>query len=417
MMDQSSVTVIQNIGQLVTMAPIVEKKGAIVKEADLGVLRNSWLVLTDGKVREYGTGDVPSHYLHKKEVQTYDAQEQLVLPGFVDSHTHPLFAGKRHHEFAQRLDGATYAEIASAGGGIQATVRATKQASDKELLHLVESRLAEFLRHGVTTVEVKSGYALELNEELRHLEILKLLQEKVPQTVRRTCLALHAIPVDKTEEEFIQEMTEHLLPELVSRSLADYVDVFVEEGYFSGSRVIPFLKASVDAGLGIRLHVDEFTDSGGGALAASFNASSADHLQYCSEQSIAALAKAGTVATLLPGTSLYTGIPYANARKFLDQGCYVSLASDFNPGSCVIDNLPFIASLGALHCGLSAPQALTAITWHAAKSLDLDKSKGALAIGFDADLVFYEFENVNEWVADFGRRRPTQVWCGGEKVV
>ena len=179
--------------------------------------------------------------------------------------------------------------------------------------------------------------------------------------------------MDKTEEEFIQEMTEHLT-ELVSRSLADYVDVFVEEGYFSGSRVIPFLKASVDAGLGIRLHVDEFTDSGGGALAASFNASSADHLQYCSEQSIAALAKAGTVATLLPGTSLYTGIPYANARKFLDQGCYVSLASDFNPGSCVIDNLPFIASLGALHCGL--PRRSFLITWHAAKSLDLDKSKG-----------------------------------------
>ncbi len=293
-------------------------------------------------------------------------------------------------------------------------MQATSAATSDELEDLARSRLQKFLRYGVTTVEAKSGYGLTVDEERRHLKIIKKLRDGMSQTVVPTCLALHAIPRGKTAQQYVQEVQDQLLPDLVADDLARFVDAFIEKGYFSAVDVVPFFKEAQRRNLGVRVHADEFSESGGASLAADLGASSADHLQCASVNAIDRLARAGVVATLLPGTSLYTGLAYANAKPFFEKGCSVALATDFNPGSCVIDNLPMIASLGALHCGLSTAQAVAAVTHAPAQSLGLSGSKGAIKEGYDADFVLYEMEDVDEWIADFGRRTPQQVWCRGE---
>ncbi len=406
---------VHNIGSLVTCERLVkEARYTAIKAEDLSIKRNAWLAVDDGTVVASGEGDAPAAY---KGFKPINAKQKLVLPGLVDSHTHPVFGGDRTHEFAARLDGKTYQQIAAAGGGIKYSISQTRAASDEELLENCLGILETFLRHGVTTVEAKSGYGQNAAEEIRCLEVLRKAALQVPQTLSVTCLGLHDRPKEFADNaSFIQHMTDELLPEVSRLGLATWVDAFVENGYFSAAEVEPYYRRAKSLGLKLRMHADEFAPSGAAEAAARWGAVSADHMQKASDEGIEALAEASAVAVMLPGTSFYTKIPYADAARFRDKGCAIAVASDFNPGSCYLSNLPFTASLAALYCGLSPYEALVAVTLNAAKALDLHKAKGALAPGYDADFIIHKLTTVEQWIADFGQTQPHQVYCAGTLV-
>lgn len=400
------------------MGPLATRlKPNNVEAQDLGRLSNAWLAVKDGKVVSVGQGDPPAAYTACCTWQRIDARRQVVLPGLIDAHTHPLFAGSRAHEFAKRLAGATYQAIAAQGGGIQSTVRATRAASDEELLTLTRQRLQDMLDLGVTTIEVKSGYGLSVAEELRHLRLLTSLKRQLPQHLSITCLALHAVPLEYEQlADYVDVCTRELLPVIADEGLADWIDAFVETGYFSTTDLTDYVRRARELGLGLRLHADEFSNAGAAQAAADWGAKSADHLQYADSAGIESMAAADVTAILLPGTSLYTKIPFTSARPFVKAGVPVAIATDFNPGSCVIDNLAMMASVGAIHCGLNLAQAIAAVTYTAAYSLDLHRSKGALSPGYDADFFISPLSSIEEWLADFGRTPPSRVFIAGQQV-
>jgi imidazolonepropionase len=403
---------IRDIQDLITWNPLVqENRNTSISMNDLGRLTNGWLAVDAGKVADYGTGDPPELYA---SWPSHSAQGGLVIPGMVDSHTHAIFGGERSQEFVQRLNGATYQEIAASGGGIASSRKSTREASDEILITSLKKHLSNMGALGITSVEVKSGYGLNVESETRLLKLLKKFQAQAPITMRTTCLALHApSPEHDSLKSYVEACCQELLPRVKEEGLADYVDAFIEEGYFSVQDVEPYAQKAIELGLGIRLHADEFSDAGAAAAAAAWGAVSADHLQFASDSGIKAMAKAGVVATILPGTSLFTNIPYTNGRRLADHGCAVAVATDFNPGSSYIDNLPMLAVISSLHGGLRPAESLAAVTRIPALSLGLTK-KGALAKGFDADLVIYEdLPNLEAWFYDFGKTRPSTVMVAG----
>ncbi len=403
---------VHNIGSLLTLETLVtEQRHTVLTPSDLSIKKNAWLAIDGGKVLASGEGAIPTLYLAYPKL---DAGQRLVTPGLVDCHTHPVFGGDRTHEFAARLEGKSYQDIAKSGGGIKYSIQATRAASSAELLERCLGSLKTFLRHGVTTVEAKTGYGQNAKEEIRCLEVLAAAAKVVPQTLSITCLGLHDRPDDFPDKAtFIRHMTEELLPEVKRRNLAQWVDAFVEADYFSVEDVAPYFEKAKGLGLDIRIHADEFAPSGAAEAAAAWGAASADHMQKASDRGIEALARAGGVAVMLPATSFYSKIAYADASRFRDKGCAVAVASDFNPGSCYLSNLPLVASLSALYCGLSPSEALAAVTWNAAKALRLEYAKGALSKGFDADFVVHGLNSLEQWIADFGQTAPLHVYCKG----
>jgi len=408
--------VITEIGTLVTMQPLVrERRWSRIQGRDLGALRTAWLALDQGQVVAFGTGSLPEAY---HSWPNLSAKGGLVLPGLVDCHTHPCYGGTRSQEFAQRLAGATYQQIAAAGGGIKSTVHATREWSEEELANRTLAHLRRFLRHGVTTVEAKSGYGLSVEHELKMLRAIRKASAETPQTVVPTCLALHAMPPEFTDKKaYAHAVTENLLPQVAREGLAMAVDAFVEKGYFEPADCEAYIRKARELGLAVRIHADEFADSGAAAAAVQWQALSADHLECANQNAIEAMAQQQVVGVLLPGTSLYTKIPYTRAEPFRTAGCPMALATDFNPGSCRIENLPFVATLGALHCGMTAAEALAAVTIVPAYSLRLHHRKGALVPGFDADVVIYrDLDTVEEWIADMGQHQPDIVFVRGEAI-
>jgi imidazolonepropionase len=407
--------ILTDIGELCTLENLVaEQRATGITADDLTQKKNAWLAAQNGKVIASGSGPVPSTYDGWRAVS---ARGGLVLPGFVDSHTHPIFAGSRTNEFLLRMSGASYQDIAAAGGGIASSMKATRAASDEELGQDTLGRLETFLRHGVTTVECKSGYGLSVVEELRLLRVLSGCRQRTPQQLSITCLALHAkSPEIPDKKAYADACARDLLPLLSREGLADGVDAFIEDGYFSVDEVRGFFQTARDLGFAVRVHADEFTDAGGGAFAAEVQAASADHLQYVSDDGLKRMAAAGVTATILPGTSLYTNIPFTNGRRIMAAGVPLAIATDFNPGSCVIDNISLIATVASIHCGVPPAAVLAGVTWVAARSLGLGARKGALAAGFDADLTVWSHKTFADWIADFGRQRPREVYIEGRPV-
>ncbi len=424
--------VVENIGKLITLEPLAKTfSGGSVTIKDLGILGpKAWLAIDQhGRVHGAGVAPLPSLYDQWTKV---DAQGGLVLPGLVDSHTHPLWGGSRDGEFVLKAAGKTYQEIAQqeGGGGILTTVRATRQAGDEVLASLLGQRLERMRASGTTTVEVKSGYGLSVSEELRHLRLLHEVSTQQAMTLRITCLALHAPSPDFSKvDDYIARCCQELLPEAHRLGLISSVDAFVERGYFTPEMVQPYLQKATDLGLMIRLHADEFQESGAALLGATWGARSLDHLQCVSPDALPQVAASGSVATLLPGTSLYSRIPWAQASPLRQQGIPVALGSDFNPGSCLLSNLPLMASLGAVHCGLTLEEAIAAVTFIPAYSLGLTPHrywgqqkqggggfKGALAPGFDGDFILYSHTRASQWLADFGQTPPQRLWIQGQEI-
>jgi imidazolonepropionase len=319
-----------------------------------------------------------------------DARGAAVVPGFVDAHTHLAFAGDRDEEVHARLAGATYEEIARAGGGIVGTVAATRQATREQLVPLLMQRLDELLLCGTTTVEVKSGYGLETAAEIRSLEAIRLAGAVHPLTVVATFLGAHEVPLDHREEpeRYVDLLVSQMVPEVARRRLASFADVFCERGVFTVEQSRRILAAARGHGLKLRVHADELSPSGGAELAVELGARSADHLVHVTPAGIAALARTECVATLLPMAAFYLRLGrFAPARELIAAGVPVALASDVNPGGGLSPSLPFAMALGCFAMGLSLEEALVAVTLNAACSLDLQQELGSIEPGKRADLV------------------------------
>jgi imidazolonepropionase len=351
-------------------------------------------------------------------VEVIDATGKVVTPGLVDSHTHLIFAGTRENEFEQRLQGKTYQEIAAQGGGINATVRRVRQASKEELKALARPRLERLMRFGVTTVEVKSGYGLSLADEIKCLEAIAELNAEGPWELVPTFLGAHAVPAEFRDDRagYIDLLVDEMLPEVARRRLAKFCDVFCETGVFSLAESERILGKARDLGLKLKVHADELTPLGGAELAARLGAVSADHLLCISDAGIEALAASGTVATLLPGTAFFLGMPYAPARKLLERGVAVALASDCNPGTCPTENLPLVGAMACTGMKMLPAEVLTALTRHAAAALGRADTLGTLAVGKQADLVIWEVPDYRQLFYHFGVNHAWRVIKRGQVV-
>ncbi|MGE3261436.1 MAG: imidazolonepropionase [Bacteriovoracia bacterium] len=378
--------VFRKIACLVTNAGVAAKGGVRPNEPDLGLISDAALVFspTRGVLWSGSDKNIPKEF-RGKSWRTVNCKGLTAYPGLVDAHTHPVFAGDRSREFELRMRGATYQEIAAAGGGIATTVRSTRTASPRELGKLLAQRLERAKQFGVRLLEAKSGYGLDVVTEIRSLEVIKSVRKKIKGIeVVATCLAAHAVPPERKgdRELYLREIEEKILPKVAKNKLAEYVDVFCDQGYFTLEEAIRLVKAAHALGLSARLHGEELAHTGIAAAAAALGVHSVDHLLKVDDAGIKALAKAGTVAVLLPGTSFYLRETPAPARKLVDSGVVVAIASDFNPGTCPTQNLPFIGSVAAISLGLTTAEIIAAVTWNAARSLRREKTYGALLPGY-----------------------------------
>lgn len=388
----NSVIVYKNIDCLITNSGLIGSKGLRPNEDSLGIISKGAVVYSfkRGVLWAGKSSSLPKAH---KGIKVVDCKGLVAYPGFVDSHTHPAFDGNRAKEFAMRMEGASYREIAAAGGGILSTVTNTRKALTSKLSTLITKRLERAHRFGVRLMEAKSGYGLEKHAEIRSLNAIEAASKKFRNIeVRSTCLAAHAIPVEYREnrDAWMDELCEDILPTIAKRSLADYVDVFCDEGFYTIEESRRIFTVAKELGFKLKMHGDELVNTGSAELAAEMGALSVDHLLKVSDAGIKALANSDTVATLLPGTALFLKEPPAPARKLIDSGACVALASDFNPGSCTTQNLPFIATLAALHLGMTCPEIIAGITYNGARAMGMANKYGALAVGFLGEPVFAE---------------------------
>jgi len=397
---------LKNIAQVATLrgGPVPRCGPAM---ADIGIVENGAILIRGQHIQWVGRArDLPV-LKPGEECQTIGGVglELLALPGFVDSHTHPIFAGTRAQEYELRCLGKTYQEIAASGGGIQASVRQVRAASQAQLVQAAERFFYRFLEHGTTTIEAKSGYGLSLQDELKILEAIAELKHRSRLETVPTFLGAHAIPEERknSREEYVRQIIEEMIPRISKDGLASHCDVFCDDGYFTVEEGREILTAAKRAGLGLRVHAEELGHSGGARLAAELGARSADHLEWIDDQDIEALKRAGTVATLLPGTAFNLGLRhYPPARKLIAAGVPVALGTDFNPGSCFTLNMQLILSIACSQMGMTPAEAITAATINGAYSLGLSDRLGSIEEGKQADIVLMDVGDYRELPYFFG---------------
>lgn len=403
-----------NCRQLVTLAGAARPRtGAEMRE--LGVTEDGAMLVQDGCIERTGTR-AEIEPLITSEHTIIDASRRVVLPGFVDAHAHPVFAGTRADEFEVRAGGATYAEIAAQGGGIRASVRHTRGASEEELFQESRRRAGWFLRTGTTTVEAKSGYGLTVEDELKMLRVVRRLNEEMPLRFVPTFLGAHEIPDEYRERraDYVALVIEEMLPRVVAENLAEFADVFCEERVFSLGESRRVLAAARVLGLKLRIHADQLTLGGGAQLAAELGAVTADHLEHTDAVGTAALRRANVQPVLLPG-SVYAlgGTRYPAAREMIEAGLAVVLATDFNPGSSPTPSIPMVLSLAATQMKMMPAEGLTAVTVNAAYSLGRGDEIGSLETGKRADFVIHDCDDWRELGYFFGVESAAQVFVGG----
>jgi imidazolonepropionase len=409
--------ILRNAEQLVCVSRSGErrKRGAAMR--DLAVVAGGALIADDaGWIAWVGpTAELPPV---PPGAEVLDARGKVVLPGWVDSHTHLIFAGSREDEFEQRLQGATYQEIAARGGGINATVRKVRQTARQGLADLARPRLRRMLAAGVTTVEVKSGYGLSLADEVKSLQAIADLNAEGPWELVPTFLGAHAVPPEFAGDRAGYErlLVRDMLPEIARQKLAEFCDVFCETGVFDLDESRRILDAAHALGFRLKLHADELTPLGGAELAGRLRAASADHLLCITDAGIDALAGSETVATLLPGTAFFLGLPYAPARKLLERGVAVALASDCNPGTCMTENLPLVGAMACTQMKMLPAEAVSALTLNAAAALGRSEQVGSLEAGKQADLVVYDVPDYRHLFYHFGVNHAWRVVKRGRVV-
>lgn len=404
-----------NIGRLLTLEGVQKKDGRKIEPKDLSEYHGASLVITSGKSRNkvlwVGRGDdLPTKFKKAKRVNCHGA---LVMPGLVDSHTHLVFGGDRSQEFEMRLQGKSYSEIAASGGGILRTVQATRSQTLAELTKSSLLKLKSLRNQGVSTVEIKTGYALDFENERKCLKVIGDLKKKTSQTLCSTFLGAHAIPPEfkGRKSEYVDEVC-NWLPKIK----ADFVDMFVDEGYFDFDDGLKFFETAKKLGFNIKVHADELALSGGSRLAVEMKALSADHLLKVGDSEINLLAQSQTTATLLPTTAMFLKTDFAPARKLLAAGARVALASDYNPGTSPTLDLSLVALLATLGMDMRVDEVVAALTYNGACALDLQKHKGCLLPNYDADFLIAEADSPGFLAYHFGKPGlPVQLYCNGTK--
>ena len=402
--------VLRNIGVLATCAPA---GGPGAGQGDIGLIAHAALVWNGPLVVWAGAEqDLPEAY---SVARAEDAGGRLVVPGLVDCHTHLAFGGWRADEFTQRALGRTYAEIGAAGGGIASTVRQTRAASADMLLERCQAFVAEMIQLGVTAIECKSGYGLSMEAELKLLQVYRRLAERTPATIIPTLLGAHVVPMEfaARREAYLSLLIDDLIPVVARDGLARCCDVFVETGAFSVDEARRILLAGKRAGLAPKVHADQLSDGGGAWLAAEVGALSADHLEHVSADGIPALAAAGVVAVSLPLASLYLRQPPLPARRLLDQGVAVAVATDFNPGSAPSFHLPLAMTLACTTQGMTPAEALAGATRIAARAVGLEATHGSLSPGTRADFAVIDAPSVEHWLYHFRANACVRTVIGG----
>lgn len=406
-----------NASQVVTVAgPARARRGAEMR--DIGILTDAAVAVTNESIAKVG----PQSELEKEfaTAERIDCAGRVLSPGLVDSHTHAIFGRARYEEQELRASGVGYMEIARRGGGIHSSVADLRKRSEDDLYHLARARIEKLASYGSTTIEVKSGYGLSLDDEIKSLRVISRLSQDLPVRLVPTWLGAHEIPQEYrgntgTRRDYVRLLIEEVLPAVTNENLASFADVFCEPGVFTLEETRSILSASQSAGLKIKLHADELEPHGGAELAAELGAVSADHLAAVSEKGITALAASTTVATLLPGTMLFLGRDkQAPARALIEAGASVSLATDFNPGTSPTFNFPLILTLGVSQLRMTVAEVITASTVNAAAAVGLAGTVGQLALGWSADLVLWDAEDIREIPYWYGDRRCIGSWVRGK---
>jgi imidazolonepropionase len=394
--------VIENLSRVVTCAP--GEGGPLIGRSmrNLGTLAGDLCIgIEDGRVAYIGERDeLPVAFA---DAHIHDGGGFVCTPGLVDCHTHPAFARSRADEFALRLSGATYEEIAEAGGGIVSSTRAVREATDKELTEETARNLLRLRRHGVVVAEGKSGYGLTLEDELRQLRAIRDAGEASNMLTVGTCLAAHSVPMEYREqvngrEKYLELVTEEILPAVIEEKLAERADIFCERNVFDAAETERFAERAAELGLRLTIHADQLSDSGAAGIAAKFEADSADHLEYLSDESLEAMRETGTVAVLLPGSTYVLKMDqWADGLRIREQDVCIALATDFNPGSSPVANPAFVMNLAVMHCGLKPNEAIAAFTVNAAHALRLNTDEwGVIKIGSRAAFALWDVDHERE---------------------
>lgn len=410
--------IIENASQLVTLAgPERARVGAEMRE--LAIIKGGALLARDSLIVAVGaTSEVAPQA--RTGALRIDATGSVVMPGFVDAHTHLVFAGTREDEYEMRAAGMTYQEIAARGGGIRSTVRKTREASEDELFELAKPRVRWLLEHGTTTIEAKSGYGLTVEDELKILRVIRRLNAEMPLELIPTFLGAHEIPDEyrARREDYIRLVTDEMLPRVAAEGLARYADVFCESHVFTADESRLVLARAKDLGLDLRIHAEQLSPSGGARLAAELGAASADHLEWIDDAGIEALRQAGVIAVLLPGAVFNLGLTrYAPARAMIDAGLAVALATDFNPGSSPTPSMQMILSIACTQMRMTPAEAITAATINPAYSLDCGARVGSLEAGKQADIVLFACSDYRQVPYFFGVNHAAAVIKSGKIVL
>jgi imidazolonepropionase len=379
-------TLFINIKELIQVRELSVDK---VYGKDMGILpiiKNAFMLIEDDTIINFGSMD---NLGVKKADKVVDLSGRLVLPTWCDSHTHLVYADSREEEFVDRIKGLSYHEIAEKGGGILNSAKKLQHKIEDELYNDAVIRIEEIIKSGTGALEIKSGYGLTLDSELKMLQVIKKLKETFPIPIKATFLGAHAIPSKYKEnrEEYIQLIINKMIPEIASRKLADYIDVFCEKGYFSPEETNRILKAGITYGLIPKIHVNQFNSIGGIKVGVNNNALSVDHLEVLTDEDISILSKSDTMPVALPSCSFFLGIPYTNARKIIDSNIPLAIASDFNPGSTPSGNMNFVVSLACIKLKMTPEEAINAATINAAYALNLSKEIGSISKGKLANFI------------------------------
>jgi len=403
--------IIENVGELFLPAAA----GAPVRnDCEIRSLRGAYVCIEGGIIVDFGGGSSPSG-----GSDTIDARGGAVIPGLIDSHTHLVFAGTREDEFAMRCAGKSYLEIAKAGGGIQRTVAAVRAASLDELVELALARLGRMLSYGVTTAEVKSGYGLNVDDEIKMLEAVRKLSELQPIELVGTYLAAHTLPAeyrDRRDAYVDLVVSDELMGCVAADGLAEFCDVFCEDSAFTVDESRRVLEKGKEHGLVPKIHADQITQMGASRLAAELGARTAEHLEHIDAVGIAALEEASVIAGLIPGCSFYLGVPQAPARKLIEHRIPIAVSTDYNPGSSVVESLPLVLSIACTQAKMAPSEALVGATVNAAAALDRGARLGRIEKGMQADLVMLDVPSVDQWLYQVGRNAVTTVIKNGRIV-
>ena len=415
------ITYIKNISSLCTLSKgnLFFRRGKEMQDID--EIQNGALIF-EKEILFVGTTNDAENYIRDnniKDIKIIDARGKTIVPGFCDSHTHIVFAGNRSEEFARRLRGATYKEIAEEGGGILTTMKSTRNASLDELVSYGKKLAISAMKYGTTSIEIKSGYSLTVEGELKQLRAIKKLKEILPLNIKSTFMGAHDFPPEykNKREKYIDLIINEMIPAVASENLADYCDAFIDEGYYTLDEAKKIFEQAKKYNIKIRTHSDEMANVEAAGFSADIGAVSADHLLFISDKSISKIAKTETVATMMPTTAYFIRMPYAPARKIIDAGCITALASDCNPGSSFTENMQLVLSLSVINMKMTAEEALTAATLNGAKAMDISNITGSLVKGKQADFIIAEVERYTDLFYHFGINNVKEVWIKGKLVL